>query len=754
MVRQVNKPSPFDPASPSTPQPFARRGEAAKLPVWIKPSGRLPPSPPVPSSPIAPSTPQSISEPISPLPALPEFVPEPGVMASEPVPKLKSASPELPSPELPSGLATQGLAIQGLATQVQSTSPTRSPKTWRWSMVCIGSLAVLGSIGMMAYLGLASLPPLPNCQTVTARSPDAQRLYCAQEMARSGELKDLQAGIVLVKDWAPTHFLYRDAQKSLAKWSKLVVLDAREKIDQNDYKGAINALNQIPESSPIYAEAQATLKEWKEQWQEGETLYTQAQDAIKKQDWRGAFDRVAELGYLDHDYWRLQQADGLANQISVQKRSREALTQAKKLAKKAEAEQIIQQLGEAIVLLQEVAPETDAWAEAQTLLSAWSQRLLSVALKYWQAGDLSGATQFAQQVPLRLELAGNAQDLVKFSHAHQLAEDSAVEGKLSWKQLWNLVEAITAVQQIQPDSLVYGEAQARLQDWQRQYEDLQQLQMANLIAELGQKPSLGAAITRAQTIAPDRQRYPQAEAMITQWQHQIQQLEDLPYLNRAQNFAASNTVDGLLLAIAQASVLPRHRSLWSEAQTQILSWQQQIEKIEDQPLMDKAQTLAKNNKLDEAIVAASEVRPNRALYDTAQAAIITWKEKIRAAIVAEDRSVLDRAYGFAGSGRLTDAIGTAAQLSPGRPLYLEAQSAIGAWLRERDGNLKTSEDVAAPPDSSAEPLSGETSDAPSTLETTEAAESSTESSNSSDGSAPDTTAPEMTDEALTEAGTE
>lgn len=682
MVRQVNQPSPFDLGEPLSTPRCKPPSKPAELPPWIKP----------PAERAVEMLEPTVSDP--------------------PTPPVLRSTPETWPFESPFGEALANLPSLNPPTTPPPSiliHPNRLlhlPKLWRWPAVYGGALAVFGGIGLVAYWWLASLPPLPNCQTITPLSSDTHRLYCAQEAARSGKLPDLLAGIGIVKDWSPNHVLYRDGQHSLGKWSKLVMQHARAKMHQNDFKAAIEALSQIPPSSPVYAEAQEMMATWKNQWQSGEAIYAKAQESIKQQDWRGAFNQVTELGYLEHDYWRLQQADQLSKQILVQKKSQEALTQAKKLAKKLMPEQ----MGEALELLQAVVPETEVWIEAQALRETWSQNLLKIALQHWQEGNTSGAIQLAQQVPLHLVLSNSAEDLVKYSHAHQLVEDSAIEAKLSWRQLWSLLEATTAVRQIQPDSPVYAEAQAKLQEWQAQFEDLQKLQMANLIADLGQKPALESAIGRAKQIPPDRQRHSQAQTMISGWLQQIEQLEDSPYLRLAQQFAAANTVAGLQLAIAQAQVIPTHRALWTEAQSQVVAWQQQIETIEDQPLMDSANSLAKANKLDEAIAAAAEIRPERALYAEAQAAIMIWKEKIRAAQVAEDRALLDQALSAAGSSQLTDAIATAAQITPGRPLYLEAQAAIGAWLRERDGNSK-SDPVEVEP--SAEPFALDASE-PST----------------------------------------
>ncbi|MBW4466901.1 MAG: hypothetical protein KME07_15865 [Pegethrix bostrychoides GSE-TBD4-15B] len=630
--------------------------------------------------------------------------PEAAAPADAFVPVVKPARPPA-SPPLPQPASRRAAnrAVRQITRTVSAQALRQFKENWRWHFVWIGTMGLFAGTGLGAYLWLAGLPPLPDCQSITPLSPDANRLYCAQEMARSGKLDDLVSGMNLVKDWSPSHPLYHNSQQALAKWSRLVTLAARDKMmDHNDFKGAAEAISKIPASSPAYAEAQKTLSEWQSQWQQGEAISAKAIEAMNQQNWKAAFDQVTELGYLDHDYWRLTQADSLSKQISMQKSSQESLKQAKKLATKL----VPYEMGDAIILLQNVSPKTAAWEEAQTLITSWSQDLLKIALQHWQDGDQAGAMQMAAQVPMNLDLAAEAVDLVKLSHAHKLvaenSPESAIIGKLGWRQIWSLMEATTAVQQITPDSPVYVAAQLKLQDWQGQLQDMQQLQIAQMTADLGQKPALEFAIQQAGRIPADRPRSQQAEQLAALWQQQIEQLEDMPYLRLAQQFAAPQTVSALQLAIEQAKVIPSGRAIWLQAQQQVVSWQQQIERLEDQPILDQAQRLAKANKLDEAIGKAAEIRPERALYASAQAAIETWKEKIRAALLAEDQAILDQARNAAGSGDLTGGIAAADQISPGRPLYLEAQSLIGAWLRERDGDPKLPVPETSAPDSSPE----------------------------------------------------
>lgn len=569
-----------------------------------------------------------------------------------------------------------------------STVLKPSPETQRWLLIWFSVLGSFAGVTSLAFLWLASPPPTANCRRVTIDSPGVQRLHCAQELARTGKLSDLATGIDLLEQWAPDQPFYRDAQNSIADWSALILVIARNKLNQSDLQGAIDAVNQIPETSPVYPEAQEAIAAWKQEWQEGEAIVATAQEAIKSQNWRLASDQVVELGYLSHDYWRLKQADVLFKQIVREKTARESLTQAQKLAKGNDPNK----LGEAITLLRKVAPNTYATTEAEAALKQWSQTLTDFALEQWRNGDTEGAFATATKIPFDPNLPSAGRDLIQLSQASELAEASlsASGVDVSVEQIWNLMEAISAIEQIAPDSPFYADAQAVSATWNANLQDMTQLGFASLVAHWGgDRSALELAIAQANQISAERPRRLQAQTLIAQWQQGIHSLDDLPYLARAKQWAALGTIPDLKAAIAQVSVIPNHRAAWTQAQTLIAQWTASIQTIEDQPTWDQAQKLAKQGKLNEAIAIATKIQPNRALYDEAQAAISAWRGKIRDLQIAEDQPILDRAYGLAARERLTMAIDVASQIGPGRALYDEAQAAIESWADQRDGIWKS-----------------------------------------------------------------
>ncbi|NJR40695.1 MAG: hypothetical protein HC781_20015 [Leptolyngbyaceae cyanobacterium CSU_1_4] len=239
----------------------------------------------------------------------------------------------------------QFLQSQKSQKSQKSRQPTgQQRQTWEWLL--IGGVAVagiLGGTGTSAMLWLSSLPPLPQCGSVTWRSLDGQRLFCAQEAANSGKPDDLLKGINLLKDESLDPSLKPEAQRFIARWSREILRLAQEKINRNDLKGAVAIARQVPASSPAYGEVQTAIAQWQAQWQKGEAAIALAQKAIQQKNWAQASQQVRVLGELEPLYWRLQRADELSRQILNSKQAHYAFLKAEKLkAEKLEAQKVAQ----------------------------------------------------------------------------------------------------------------------------------------------------------------------------------------------------------------------------------------------------------------------------------------------------------------------------------------------------------------------------------------------------------------------------
>jgi hypothetical protein len=578
--------------------------------------------------PLPPRDPQAqTSQPIQPLKLAQrqrvEAPPEPPISSSYPQGVVVPIAAPQPV-RLPDRSSTATLT-QPVTANCPIEKPRKPRKPWEWALIGLVAVAgTFGGIGTAAVLWLSSLPEMPKCEDVTLRSLDVQRLFCAQEAAHSGRLSDLVAGIHLLQNWESDHPLKQEAQRLISNWSDSILTIAQTQINQNDMKGAVATAQKIPTSSPKYAEAQAAIKHWQTQWKTGEATVKTAQLAMQQQDWTKASKQVLTLGLLEHAYWRLQRADELSRQIVDEKEARQFLIAAQRVAKIGQP----QELGEAIALLRKVPIKTYASHDADMAQKQWSKALLALAIQQWQQGNANGAMGIAQKIPFSNDLSSEGQDLVRFSQAQDLAGASRRGWEPNLAQSWQLMEAIAALQQISPKSFFYRQAQISAQKWQSELNQLNQLQLANWVAEWGQRPQLEFAMIQAQEITPKSPHRTLAQSMLSRWRRAVETIDDRPYMAEAKQTAKSGTLENLRLAIAQASRVALGRALRTESQTYIAQWKKQLETLEDQPILAQAEALAAKGDMTQAMDKAAQIKVNRALYGEAQAAIARWQPQV------------------------------------------------------------------------------------------------------------------------------
>ncbi|MDJ0702842.1 MAG: hypothetical protein QNJ46_06130 [Leptolyngbyaceae cyanobacterium MO_188.B28] len=547
---------------------------------------------------------------------------------------------------------------------------------WVWHFLCLILLAGSSCVGFWAIAWLTRIPPFPNCEEISSFSADSDLLYCAKTLAESKAPDHLTAAIQLTVDWPETHPLYAETQPLLSSWSKALLDVARQQVHRGRLSMAVQLAERIPDNTPIYANAQASIKGWQAEWERGQAIQTEVQQLIEDRNWRQARETLQGLKQLYTDYWLQHQFRRLQQHIRTEQQAWNQLEQARELASSKQPEG----LGAAIALARQIDLQSRAWGEAMGLIDGWSHALLFHSFRRWELGDLDGAISAVQQVPADPTLAPEAQDLIQFSHAQRLAS-SVTDWRPSLEQIFYLLEAITATQQIPDRSPFYQSAQNNQQNWREQLKDLIQLQMATVVAGLGRKSTYQAAIQQALMITPDRPQRTQAQTLVAHWRKEIERLEDQPHLLRADQLAAGKTIPNLQAAIAEASKVKLGRALRIEGQTRIWNWRNDIQVIEDQPFLDEANRLARQGKFQEAITAANRVQSDRFLYTTAQASINNWTTRMQ---IAEDSPILREAEKLAAEGSLTAAIDVASQIAPGRALYPDARNSISIWKAERE----------------------------------------------------------------------
>lgn len=540
------------------------------------------------------------------------------------------------------------------------------PLTW---LTLIG---LCGGTGLAAFWWLTALPPVPDCKNLQPFGGDADRLYCAEQAARSGEVEALLKGLELVKPWGADHPLAPQIKKLTQDWSKALLNLARSRAEQNNLEGAIALAQKIPSGNPLHKEAQAAIATWKQNRGQGKNFDTAIDAALKAQNWAEVDAQLQAIARLNGDYWR-QYGSNQRQRAIAERTARRQLEQVRGLFESAAGNPDI--LAKAITLAQQINPSTSAAPEVKAELTRLSQTIVALVNTRVAQADLSGAIGLAQLLPPEVDVPPEVQSVLWIGQAQPLAATNLSFQPLP-EQLWQFWMVLPAVQQIPADSPLAGSAQELAARLQPKLEDLTQLQLASAIAHVAHVPTLQIAIDLAQTITPDRPQRLYAQTLIADWRKAIQQAEDRPYLLAAQNLAKTGEIKPLKAAIVLAGRIPLGRALRPEAQNAIFDWQQQIQTIEDKPFLNQAKNLAKQNKLKEAIQAAAKVPPGRALSKESQDLVQSWTAQFQ---TAEDRPILAQALGLADQGSLGSAINTAAQIGPDRALYAEAQAAIGRW---------------------------------------------------------------------------
>lgn len=532
-----------------------------------------------------------------------------------------------------------------------------------------------GVLGIWAMAWLTRIPPLPDCENMSQISTDGDRLICAQTALRAGSAKHLIQAVQLTANFSKTHPLYAETYPVLTEASERLLEKATEKMHEGDLATATEWAGQIPLNTPLRDEAQAKIWDWQQEWKRGQEIENAVEQAISARDWAAADNGLQKLKQLSSDYWLSNRHNELQTAKQQEETAWSQIEKARALANTGDPENI----GQALVLAQRVKLTSKAWNEAQEDIDRWSQNLLLYSFQRWELGDVEGAIAAVQKVPPDPKLAPEAQDLIQFSHANRLAE-AAHTDEPGYLQLFQLMEAIRAAEQISPESTFYQAAQQSLKAWQAELADLRTLQFANSVASLRQGWAYDHASQLAWTVERDRPRRIQAQTLIAHWENEVERIEDRPFLLRARALAKKGTVPALQGAIAEARNIALGRALRLDAQTAIAAWLDQIEVIQDQPILNEADQLATDNKLREAIAVAQQIQDDRALFEQAQAMIQDWTRTIQ---IEEDGSILERAKSLAYEGSLTQAINAAAQIAPGRALYPEAREAINVWEAER-----------------------------------------------------------------------
>jgi soluble cytochrome b562 len=377
-------------------------------------------------------------------------------------------------------------------------------------------------------------------------------------------------------------------------------------------------------------------------------------------------------------------------------------------AKEGDGESLL----EAIALVSKLPDDHPLREEIDKNIKVWSEQVLQLGEKHFQAGNLDAAMAIADNIP-----AG-------------IAAKAVIDEKVErWNAIWEKGETIEANVEAQLNqaawNLAFKEA-GKLVDLDNEY--LANRRYTELVAKIQQAKIEGAvldearnaydrggvqnlltAIEKAETIDADSYSYQAAQTLIAKvgetlikkaqenldrrrWNTVLDitqaipeslgledQVADFRQIALAGLESRSGTLGGLREAIAQAETIGEERPLYNEAQNLISRWETEIDDVQVLNLAKGYANGGTRADLRAAMAKADEVPRGNPRYQEARQLVNQWNRRVQ---TIEDRPILNRAEEIARGGNVNayrSAIAVAQEIEPNRALYREAQGKIRNW---------------------------------------------------------------------------
>jgi soluble cytochrome b562 len=381
-------------------------------------------------------------------------------------------------------------------------------------------------------------------------------------------------------------------------------------------------------------------------------------------------------------------------------------------AQLAASKQTVNDLLQAIALVEQLPENHPLRREINRNLEEWSRSILQLADQSFQSGKLDEAIATARKIPKDLSADKLVDEQIskwqstwsKGEKIYQTAENELRQAH--WQSAFMVASKLLRVDNKYWQTSKYDQLNSLIVSAR---EDGEKLAKANELAEDSGVGNLLKAIKVAESIGQNSYVYQKAQATISVFgrkmlalaQKQLDrrdadealeivgkipvstklklEIEDFTAMADAQRNAWIGTVSGLETAIAQAQQIDPSRPVYDKAQKLIARWQLEVEDVAN---LDKARTLANQgtiSDLNAAIAQARLIPVNNPRGSEARQEMGRWRAQ---AETIEDKPYLERAEQISfieDVNSLQAAIAEASQIRNGRALYPEARRKIRTW---------------------------------------------------------------------------
>ncbi len=544
---------------------------------------------------------------------------------------------------------------------------TQRKKTPLWKMWQLwGILLVLcsGGVGYGATTMLLQLPKTQSCSKVFWPVASASiRIYCAQTAAEEKNVEGLLAAIDLVAVLPKNHPLRPEIDRNIDRWATGILAIGEEEFQTGKLEQAIATAKKIPANLSSKELVDQKVEQWNSVWSQGEEQYQQVEEKLREADWNGAFNWAVRLTDSSNEYWATTKYEESINNINVAQEENASLTKAQTEITNGRIEDLIV----AIERADDIDENSYTYDQAQEIIDEGKEKLIASIEQLIERKDWQQLLRVAPRIPRSLKLQERAKDWRILANAGSSAQLDTVFG---------IEEAIEEAEKLEKDSEYYELGQKLISGWSAEIDGVRYLSRAREIARVGTIANLNKAISEARLVSGSNPRYSEAQQEIYKWRQKIQTIEDQPILNRAKELSYGNNTSAWHRAIAEANLISKGSPLYSEAQNYTRTWRANIQRVEDRPILDEAESFANINNYPAAIDAAKRIGSGRALYPDAQSRINRWQQEIDGErYIREANNLARRSTPEA----LAQAIRTARQASPDSSVYSQVVRDVNDW---------------------------------------------------------------------------
>ena len=251
---------------------------------------------------------------------------------------------------------------------------------------------------------------------------DLAHLTMARELARPGNVGDLQAAIARAKLIPNQNPLYREAQREIQQWNRKIQIiedqpilnQAKEIASANNlqaWRQGINQARQIGSNRALYSEARSLINRWQRniEREEDQPILYQAIALGNRNNYQGAIDTASRIGRGRVLYGEAQRK---IREWRREIMAEQDLERAYQTAETNTTESIVR----AISIARRVPSSSSVQGQTRLAINRWSEQLLVMAKKTaydYSKDSLKQAINIAENIPYGSSAYSQAQQQIK-----------------------------------------------------------------------------------------------------------------------------------------------------------------------------------------------------------------------------------------------------------------------------------------------------------------------------------------------------